>query len=160
MNNTMDTIFAVSLLNGRYADCIDGDELEAWPGFFTEDARYVVTSYENHAAGSEMGVIYCDSKGMLQDRVLGLREANVYERQRYRHIMSMPSRAMEDEHGNVRATTSFAVYRIMRDGRTSLFVTGCYLDTLRPDAGGELKIASRIVVCDSSVFDTLLAIPL
>jgi hypothetical protein len=57
------------------------------------------------------------------------------------------------------AETSFLVVRIMRDGRTDLFATGVYLDKLH-DEGGNLLFAERIVVCDSSHFDTLLAIPL
>jgi len=40
-----------------------------------------------------------------------------------------------------------------------LFATGRYLDLL-VDHGGALRFRERIVVCDSSRFDTLLAIPL
>ena len=32
-------------LNARYAQAIDDDRLEEWPGFFTESARYVVTEH-------------------------------------------------------------------------------------------------------------------
>jgi hypothetical protein len=48
---------------------------------------------------------------------------------------------------------------MMRDGRTDLFATGVYVDRIRDQAGG-LRFAERIVVCDSSRFDTLLVIPL
>jgi hypothetical protein len=47
----------------------------------------------------------------------------------------------------------------MRDGRMDLFAAGVYLDRVR-DEDGVLRFAERIVVCDSSRFDTLLAIPL
>ena len=47
----------------------------------------------------------------------------------------------------------------MRDGRMDLFAAGVYLDRVRED-GGSLRFAERIVVCDSSRIDTLLAIPL
>jgi hypothetical protein len=43
--------------------------------------------------------------------------------------------------------------------RTDLFATGVYLDRIRDEAGS-LRFAERLVVCDSSHFDTLLAIPL
>ena len=59
----------------------------------------------------------------------------------------------------MRAETSFLVVRIMRDGTMDLFATGRYLDLL-VDHGGALRFRERIVVCDSSRFDTLLAIPL
>jgi hypothetical protein len=41
-----------------------------------------------------------------------------------------------------------------------LFAAGVYLDRVQPDTDGKLRFAERIVVCDSSRFDTLLAIPL
>jgi 3-phenylpropionate/cinnamic acid dioxygenase small subunit len=154
-----DLHLAVSLLHGDYASCIDNDELEAWPGFFTDDCFYSVTTHDNHARGLQAGLFYCDSKGMLKDRVSGLREANIYERQRYRHLVSMPTR-VRAEGTEVQAETPFAVYRIVRNRPAELFVTGCYHDVLHDLGDGELKIARRIVVCDSTVIDTLLAIPL
>jgi hypothetical protein len=47
----------------------------------------------------------------------------------------------------------------MRDGRMDLFATGRYLDVL-VEEGRALRFRERLVVCDSSRFDTLLAIPL
>lgn len=157
--NTYELHLAVSLLHARYAQAIDDDRLEEWPGFFTEDCLYTITSHENHTRGLEAGIVYCDSKGMLRDRVSGLREANIYEQHRYRHIVSMPA-PVQSEGGGVKAQTPFAVYRITRNRPSELFVTGCYHDefALQPDGG--LKLSRRQVVCDSSVFDTLLAIPL
>jgi 3-phenylpropionate/cinnamic acid dioxygenase small subunit len=152
-------LFAISLMNARYAHAIDTERFEDWPEFFTDKCLYNITSHENHARGLETGIVYCDSKGMLKDRVAGLRQANIYEAQRYRHLVMMPVRA-EVDGDIVRAETPFAVYRIMHDGRTSLFITGCYLDELVPLAAGDFQIQKRTVICDSSVFDTLLAIPL
>ncbi|MEC4720361.1 aromatic-ring-hydroxylating dioxygenase subunit beta [Noviherbaspirillum sp. CPCC 100848] len=154
-----DLLFSISLLNSQYAHTIDTDHLEEWPDYFTDDCLYTITSFDNHAKGLETGIVYCDSKGMLKDRVSGLREANIYEEHRYRHLVMMPTRA-EAVDGVAKSETPFAVYRIMRDGRTSLFVTGFYQDEFRTGSDGTLRIAKRIVVCDSSVFDTLLAIPL
>ena len=93
---------------------------------------------------------------MLIDRVAALREANIYERQSYRHIVGMP--ALHPGEAIV-AETPFLVVRTMRDGRMDLFATGMYLDRVRDD-DGTLRFAERIVVCDSSRIDTLLAIPL
>ncbi len=94
---------------------------------------------------------------MLADRIAALRNANIYERQCYRHIVGMPSILGVD--GDIAAETSFMVVRTLRDGRMDLFVAGAYLDRVRDD-GGVLRFAERIVVCDSSRFDTLVAIPL
>lgn len=155
----LESHLAVSLLQARYAQAIDDDRLEEWPEFFTDDCLYVVTSHDNHARGMQAGIVYCDSKGMLQDRVSGLREANIYERHRYRHIVSMPA-TVQAEGARLKARTPFAVYRITRNQPSELFVTGTYEDEFVTSADGVLRIARRIVVCDSSVFDTLLAIPL
>jgi len=47
----------------------------------------------------------------------------------------------------------------MRDGTTDIYATGRYLDLYSLPAGAP-KLVERIVVCDSSRFDTLLALPL
>ena len=145
-------------LNADYARALDDDRLEDWPGFFTEPCLYLITTADNHRQGYTAGVVYADSQGMLQDRVAALREANVYERQTYRHLIGLPAILGESD-GVVRAETPFLVVRIMRDGRMDLFATGRYLDVLVDDARS-LRIRERLVVCDSSRFDTLLAIPL
>ncbi|MGE0224371.1 MAG: aromatic-ring-hydroxylating dioxygenase subunit beta [Acetobacteraceae bacterium] len=154
----MSALLRVAGLNAAYAAAIDTDRLEAWPDFFTDDCHYRITSADNHRRGYAAGIVYADSRAMLRDRVTALRTANIYERQSYRHIISLPVITAEAADG-ISAETPFLVARIMRDGRTDLFVTGVYLDRLREEAG-RLLFAERIVVCDSSFFDTLLAIPL
>jgi anthranilate 1,2-dioxygenase small subunit len=148
----------VAQLNADYARAIDDDRLEQWPDFFAEPCLYVITSADNHRRGLPAGLMYADSKGMLRDRVTALREANIYERQAYRHLVGLPALLGESGDG-VRAETPFLVVRIMRDGRMDLFATGRYLDVLVEDAGA-LRFRERLVVCDSSRVDTLLAIPL
>lgn len=149
---------AVWQLNADYARAIDDDRLEAWPDFFTADCLYRITSADNHRKGLEAALIYADSRGMLKDRVAALREANIYERQSYRHVVGMPA-VLGESGGALRVEVPFLVVRIMRDGRMDLFATGRYLDALVTDAGA-LRFRERIVVCDSSRIDTLLAIPL
>ncbi len=152
---SLDRIIAVQ---AAYVRCIDANELEAWPDFFTESCLYKVTTAENHKQGFEAGIIYADTKGMLIDRIVSLRQANIYEKQSYRHILGLPT-ILSNGGGEAECETPFLVARIMHDGQTDLFATGRYLDTCRR-AGGTLKFARKIVVCDSSRIDTLLAIPL
>jgi 3-phenylpropionate/cinnamic acid dioxygenase small subunit len=152
-------LFEVSALNATCAAVLDSDRLEQWPEFFLEHCLYKVTTADNHAKGYQAGIIYADTRAMLVDRVAALREANIYERQRYRHILGMPLIAAEAD-GSITAETSFLVIRTMREGQMDVFVAGVYLDRLRRDASGAWRYAERIVVCDSQRFDTLLAIPL
>ena len=148
----------VAKLNADYARAIDDDRLEDWPGFFSESCLYTITSADNHRQGLPAGLMYADSNGMLRDRVSALRKANIYERQTYRHLIGLPAILGEKDAGTL-TETPFLVVRIMRDGRMDLFATGRYLDTLVEEAGA-LKFRERLVVCDSSRIDTLLAIPL
>src|SRR5215203_4665971 len=77
-------------LLARYIQAIDDNQLEAWPDFFAEQCRYLVTTAENIEQGLPLGLIYATSRAMLRDRVRSLREANVYEAQRYRHVIGPP----------------------------------------------------------------------
>jgi 3-phenylpropionate/cinnamic acid dioxygenase small subunit len=154
----MTALLRVAELNAAYAATINADRLEMWPDFFVDDCLYKITSAENHRRGYSAGIIYADSRAMLRDRVTALRTANIYERQSYRHIIGLPVLGATDA-DSIAAETPFLVARIMRDGSTDLFATGVYIDRIRDEAGG-LRFAERIVVCDSSHFDTLLAIPL
>ena len=129
--------------------------------FFDEQqcSKYKVTTADNHAKGYQAGIIYADTRAMLVDRIAALREANIYERQRYRHILGMPLITAKAD-GSVSAETSFLVIRTMREGQMDVFVAGVYRDKVQRDAAGAWRYAERIVVCDSQRFDTLLAIPL
>jgi anthranilate 1,2-dioxygenase small subunit len=152
------TLERILALQAAYSRCIDSNELEAWPDFFADRCLYVVTSAENHKAGYEGGIIYADTKGMLIDRVAALRQANVYEKQSYRHIVGLPN-VTKNGGDSAESETPFMVVRIMHDGGSGIFATGVYLDTYRA-SGNDLKLEKRVVVCDSSRVDTLLALPL
>jgi len=141
-----------------YAACLDSDALERWPEFFTEDCRYRVTSAENYEAGLPLGLIYATSQNMLRDRISALREANIYEPQRYRHLIS-GIRIEREEAGMLDVTANFLVVRTMQDGGMILFAAGRYVDQVERAEGG-WRFARKDVVLDSRQIDTLLAIPL
>jgi 3-phenylpropionate/cinnamic acid dioxygenase small subunit len=151
-------LMALCAFNAAYAEAIDSDSLERWPSFFTADCHYRITHVENERDGLPAGIVWADSRAMLEDRVAALREANIYERQRYRHLLGIPLLESADDAG-ARARTPFMVARIMHTGETVLFATGVYRDRfVRED--GRLLLAERVAVCDSTVTDTLLALPL
>jgi anthranilate 1,2-dioxygenase small subunit len=153
-----DAFSRIAALNARYARCIDDGALADWPQFFAERCLYKVTTAENYKDGLSAGIIYADSRAMLVDRVSALAEANVYERHAYRHILGSPY-VLDERDGEARSETAFLVVRIMRDGTSDLFASGRYVDVVR--FGGETPLfAERVVVCDSTRIDTLLALPL
>lgn len=151
-------LLALCAFNAAYAQVIDSDALEQWPAFFTENCRYRITHVENEREGLPAGIIYADSRAMLEDRIAALREANIYERQRYRHLLGVPLIESADASGAV-ARTPFMVARIMATGETTLFATGVYQDRFMM-IDGKLQLSERVAVCDSTVTDTLLALPL
>jgi 3-phenylpropionate/cinnamic acid dioxygenase small subunit len=151
--------FRVQELNARCSQAIDDNKLETWPDFFAEQGRYRITTAENLERGLPLGIIHATSRAMLRDRIRSLRDANVYEAQRYRHIVGAPLIESADG-GIVRVQSSFIVVRIMHTGETLLFATGRYRDQIVIERDSELRFAERIVILDSRLIDTLLAIPL
>jgi anthranilate 1,2-dioxygenase small subunit/terephthalate 1,2-dioxygenase oxygenase component beta subunit len=154
----IDHVYRVQEINARYVEAIDDDRLEAWPGFFTDDGRYRITTAENAAQGLPLSLLYATSRAMLRDRVRALREANIYESQRYRHVLGAP-RIIAAEGVSLAARTPFMVARVMHTGETMLFATGCYEDRV-VIAPTEAHFAEKTVILDSRQVDTLLAIPL
>jgi anthranilate 1,2-dioxygenase small subunit len=153
-----DVAALIGQVQAAYARCIDNGDLDAWPEFFTEECVYKITTADNHSNGLEAGVVFANSRAMLVDRIASLREANVYERHAYRHLLAPPWIKSQDAR-RVASETPFLVVRIMRDGTTDIYATGRYLDLYSLEASPP-RLIERIVVCDSSRFDTLLALPL
>ena len=141
---------AVDGLFARYAMAIDDDRLEDWLELFAEDCRYRIAARDNVEAGLP---VYADGRAMLADRVAALRRANVFEAQRYRHVIG---RALVDEGPPVSARAGYHVARIMRKGDLMLFSAGEY----RAAFDGDLRISEMTVVYDNARIDTLLALPL
>jgi 3-phenylpropionate/cinnamic acid dioxygenase small subunit len=148
----------VETLLAHYVDIVDQDRLEEWPDLFVDDCRYRVTSALDYRDNLPHGVIYAVSKGMLRDRVSALREANVYEAQRYRHIVG-PLWIEDDSEFVVRARSNFLVIRTMHTGEMLLFASGTYFDRIDVRTN-PCRFIERTVVTDSDKIDTLLAIPL
>src|SRR5271154_5701863 len=141
-----------------YVHCLDADELERWPEFFTEHCFYRITSAENYEADLPLGLIYATSRNMLKDRVSALRQANIYEPQRYRHLISNV-RIQRDDIDALEVAANFLVVRTMQDGTMTLFAAGRYLDRVVRGVTG-WHFARKTVVLDSRQIDTLLALPL
>jgi anthranilate 1,2-dioxygenase small subunit len=147
---------AVERLHAQYVHALDSDKLEDWPDFFTETGRYRIATAENEERGLPLPVLSAEGRGMMRDRIQSLRHANIYEPQRYRHLVSavMVERISDRE---AKSTANFVVIRIMQDGDTIIFASGRYVDRITLP---EMKYRERVVICDSRRFDTLLAIPL
>jgi anthranilate 1,2-dioxygenase small subunit len=148
----------IDTLNRRYGHVIDEDQLEDWPGFFTEDAHYMVTTRQNHEANMPVGLIQCENHAMMEDRISALRIANLFEPHSYRHLIDPPI-VTDINNSEYCLQTSFACFRTVQGSAPEIFCTGKYLDQIIDD-GEHLLFKERIVVCDSERIDTLIVIPL
>ncbi len=149
---------AVEDLHSRYVRVIDDDRIEEWPSLFTGDGLYRIITRENHDAGMPLSIMECQGRGMMKDRVTGLRRINVYEPQRYSHQIG--GLVIDDvASGLVSCRSNYLVVRTMGTGVMTIFAVGIYLDKILLDANGA-RFAERIVVTDSRRIDTLLVIPL
>ena len=61
-----------------YDDALNDGALEAWPALFTFDCVYKVLPRENFERGLPVAVVWCESRAMLTDRVVALRETALY----------------------------------------------------------------------------------
>jgi anthranilate 1,2-dioxygenase small subunit len=156
--DTLRTWFEVYQLQERYVAALDNDRLEEWPHFFTEECIYSIIPKENDDAGLPVGIIYCDSRNMLEDRVTSLRHANIFEAHTYRHMTSGLVITPIDER-QLEAQSSYVVVQTLQNGESTVYQTGRYLDRIVRTEDG-WRFQSRKVVYDTSRVQTLLATPI
>jgi anthranilate 1,2-dioxygenase small subunit len=154
--------YTVEELIHTYVQCIDDDRLEEWPDFFTEDCLYQIVPRENADQGLPIAIMYCDSRGMLQDRVVAHRKANLFAPHVYRHLVSA-IRVTGQDKGVVTVRCNYAVFRTSLDpvhyGTTEVYSVGEYRDTI-VFADGAAKFKEKIVIVDTSRVQSLLVTPL
>jgi 3-phenylpropionate/cinnamic acid dioxygenase small subunit len=141
-----------------YCHALDDGDVDRWSGFFQDQATYQITTRENLARGYPLGIMLCEGRGMMRDRIKALQTANIFESHTYCHLWGAPDVRPEIE-GRWSVRSNFAVYRTLYSGEQSLFATGKYLDVV-DTTGAQALFAERIVVIDSRQIDTLLVYPL
>lgn len=141
-----------------YVHCIDDGKIESWPDYFTENGFYQVISHESYEAGHSIGIMHCEGRGMMKDRVLALRKANIFEPHRYCHLLGRTTLRQQSS-TIITARTNFSVTRTMQDGGSEMFATGRYQDEITLD-GPAPQLKDRRVILDSRRIDILLVFPL
>ena len=146
---------AVCDLLAEYGALIDMAKFDEWLDLFAEECRYQIIPRENFDRGLPAGLVFCDSRAMLEDRILALREANKYNIHTDRHVIGLP-RVFKD---GLALEAPFAVFQTDQEGETRLFATGLYRDRLEI-LGRGLKIRDKLVLLDTFAVPSLLATPL
>jgi anthranilate 1,2-dioxygenase small subunit len=147
----------IQALQSLYVELIDDDRLEDWPDLFLEKCTYKIVSRENHDRGLELATMFCDSRGMLIDRVVSLRQANIFPNQSYRHVLSAP-RIVERSADHIAVQTNFVLFQTRNEGVTTIYCAGKYVDEVVPTDSG-LRFRSRLVILDTNRIDTLMSRP-
>jgi 3-phenylpropionate/cinnamic acid dioxygenase small subunit len=140
-----------------YDDALNDGALERWPDLFTAACIYKVIPRENVEQNLPIALIYCESRDMLAERVVALRETALFAPRIARRITSgICLRAIEPD--GLRLTASFAVFQTMQDQPSALFLCGRCEDRVVDD-GGTLRFAERLCIYDSTIVPTSLVYP-
>jgi anthranilate 1,2-dioxygenase small subunit len=148
---------AIEDFNTAYAAVLDAGRVEDWPRFFTEDALYVVTGRENADAGLPVGLVYCEGKGMLEDRALAIARTMMFEPRYLLHQVTNV-RVLGIEGGIATAIANYVLFETLVDDKTTIQQVGRYYDRfVRHD--GTLLLKERHCVYDTLIIDTALVYP-
>ena len=144
-------------LQDEYIATLDTDALELWPEMFVDDCLYEIIPKENEDLGLPAPVIHCDSKAMLRDRVVSLRNANIFQPAIYRHFFSGLSFVTAGERVEMRS--SYLVINTNMLGQSLVYQTGRYHDVAVRE-GDRWRFKSKRAIYDTSRIQTALAIPI
>lgn len=159
MKLDFDTWQALVQLQADYAAAVDSGDWDLWPTFFTEACLYKLQPRENHERGFPLATLSFDSKGMLKDRVYGIRETLFHDPYYQRHVIGAPLVHRIDGDGRIHCEANYAVFRTRLSKESTVFNVGRTLDEVVVTPQG-LKFASRLVVYDSEMIPNSLIYPI
>ncbi|MBT2326817.1 aromatic-ring-hydroxylating dioxygenase subunit beta [Variovorax paradoxus] len=150
--------FELSQLYANYASAVSSGQWELWPEFFTDDCTYRLQPRENFDRGFPLATLSFESKGMLKDRVYGIRETLFHDPYYQRHVVGAPV-VLKSEPGRYECEANYAVFRTKLSELSSVFNVGRYIDVVvRTEQG--LKFASRLVIYDSEMIPNSVIYPI
>ena len=149
----------LSRLYAAYAHAVDSGQWDLWPAFFIEECSYRLQPRENHERGLPLATLSFESRGMLEDRVYGIKETLFHDPYYQRHVVGLPVVHKVDEDGAIHSEANYAVFRTKLDGPSTVFNVGRYIDKVVPTPEG-LKFASRLCVFDSEMIPNSIIYPI
>lgn len=149
---------ALTQLHADYASAVDSGNWDLWPEFFTDDCVYRLQPRENHERGFPLATLSFTSKGMLKDRVYGIKETLFHDPYYQRHIVGAPV-VREVEPGRFKCEANYAVFRTKLSEASTVFNVGRYLDVVVRTPQG-LKFASRECIYDSEMIPNSIIYPI
>jgi salicylate 5-hydroxylase small subunit len=150
---------ALSRLYAEYAHAVDSGRWELWPAFFIEQCSYRLQPRENHERNLPLATLSFESRGMLEDRVYGIKETLFHDPYYQRHVVGLPLVHRVDDDGAIHSEANYAVFRTKLDGPSTVFNVGRYIDKVVPTPEG-LKFAARLCVFDSEMIPNSIIYPI
>jgi salicylate 5-hydroxylase small subunit len=149
---------ALTQLYADYASAVDSGYWDLWPEFFTDACVYRLQPRENHERGFPLATLSFTSKGMLKDRVYGIKETLFHDPYYQRHIVGSPV-VRSAESGCFRCEANYAVFRTKLSDASTVFNVGRYLDIVVRTPDG-LKFSSRECIYDSEMIPNSIIYPI
>jgi salicylate 5-hydroxylase small subunit len=141
-----------------YAATLDSGDWDRWPDFFTEACNYKIQPRENFDRGLPLSTMSFESRGMLKDRVYGIKETLFHDPYYQRHVVGIP-RILRAEGARYETESNYAVFRTKLDEYSTVYNVGRYLDVIRRTEEG-LRFESRICVFDSEMIANSIIYPI
>jgi salicylate 5-hydroxylase small subunit len=158
VNLSFEDYLAVTQLYADYAQAVDSGDWDLWPEFFVEDCIYKLIPRENYERGFPLSTLAFDSKGMLKDRVYGIRETLFHDPYYQRHVVGAPLIHKADAQ-RIESEANYAVFRTKLSQESTVFNVGRYIDVIVRTPEG-LKFASRLCVYDSEMIPNSIIYPI
>jgi salicylate 5-hydroxylase small subunit len=119
---------------------------------------YRLQPRENHERGFPLATLSFTSKGMLKDRVYGIKETLFHDPYYQRHVVGTPV-VRSVEPGRLKCEANYAVLRTKLSDASTVFNVGRYIDTVVRTPQG-LKFASRECIYDSEMIPNSIIYPI
>ncbi len=153
-----DDYYALTQLYADYASAVDSGQWDLWPEFFTEACSYRLQPRENHERGFALATLSFESKGMLKDRVYGIRETLFHDPYYQRHVVGAPL-VRKAEGDRFECEANYAVFRTKLSELSTVFNVGRSIDVIVRTSEG-LKFESRLMVYDSEMIPNSIIYPI
>jgi len=147
----------IQTLYHDYALCLDQDNLDKWITFFTDSCIYRVTSQENYKLNLPIAAWHSEGTGMLNDRILALRNSTLYRPRYFRHIIS-GIKIDRQNNDVIYAQANVLLVETVIDFKTQILLSGRYIDQIIFE-NDQYKFKEKVCVYDSVLLPTSLVYP-
>ena len=149
---------ALVQLYADYAAAVDSGNWDLWPEFFVDGCSYRLVPRENHERGLPLATLSFESKGMLRDRVYGIRETLFHDPYYQRHVVGAPI-VRASAPGRIESEANYAVFRTKLNELSTVFNVGRTIDVVVDTPAG-WKFESRTIVYDSEMIPNSIIYPI